>query len=385
MILDLTSRAIRGWDRAAVLTRTWARQAARSCKATFLMFHSVGGLGEAEYVARWGVPSITAQQFRKTLSFFARRGFRAITVSEFARRSLQDRIEPRTLVLTFDDGFKDNYSIAAPILQELGLTATFYAVCGWVGRPTPAWLHRAAWHLDRDMVSFAARTRRLAGDRWDAFFRLFRPTGHPGRDALLVFRQALRPVEQRAVLDELARRHGYPPSVPLYMDWRELADLSRAGMEIGAHTVTHRSLWTLPPAVAAREIARSKRAIEQRLGVPVTTFSYPFGHYLPAHLRMIEKAGFRAAVTVRGHGNDATTPLLELGRHGIRRDLMSRYALGRIALDRTEDPTARLNRRLGRHLGRTIADPKSGMLTFTAQGVAYDPTPAAILLQGGDT
>jgi len=169
------------------------------------------------------------------------------------------------------------------------------------------------------------------------------------------------------------------------MDWRELAELSRAGMEIGAHTVTHRSLWTLPPAVAAREIARSKRAIEQRLGVPVTTFSYPFGHYLPAHLQMIEKAGFRAAVTVRGHSNDATTPLLELGRHGIRRDLMSRYALGRIALDRTEDPTARLNRRLGRHLGRTIADPESGMLTFTAQGVAYDPTPAAILLQGGDT
>jgi hypothetical protein len=100
---------------------------------------------------------------------------------------------------------------------------------------------------------------------------------------------------------------------------------------------------------------------------------------------MIEKAGFRAAVTVRGHGNDATTPLLELGRHGIRRDLMSRYALGRIALDRTEDPTARLNRRLGRHLGRTIADPESGMLTFAAQGVAYDPTPAAILLQGSDT
>ncbi len=102
--------------------------------AVFLMFHSVGGLADAPYIVESGTASTPVESFREILTFFLRRGFRTLTVSEYARRQVAGTLEPGILVLTFDDGFADNYLLAAPVLRELGMTATFYPVCGWVGR-----------------------------------------------------------------------------------------------------------------------------------------------------------------------------------------------------------------------------------------------------------
>lgn len=66
------------------------------------------------------------------------------------------------------------------------------------------------------------------------------------------------------------------PRLPL-LTWQELAEMSAAGCEIGAHTVTHRPLAAIPPDEARREILESKAEIENRLGRAVTTFAYPFG------------------------------------------------------------------------------------------------------------
>ncbi len=381
MIANWTSKAIRAWDRLSVGSRTGLRLTARRPNCVILMFHSVGGLEEAPYVARWSAPTVSGRELKEVLSFFARRGFKSATVSQFARQRREGSVHPRTLVLTFDDGFADNYRVAAPILRELGMTGTFYPVSGWAGKAAPAWLHRAAYYVDCWESEFAEATGQAAGERWAAFFSRFRSTGCAGRDGLLVFRQALHPWEQRAVLARLADRHGYPPAVRLYMNWQELAELQAAGMEIGAHTVTHRSLWTLPGTLAAREIAESKDIVERKLGGTVTTFAYPYGHYLPEHLPMIRDSGFHAAVTCRGHNNQIATSLFELGRHGMNRNTLGRYPLGRLVLDRVEDPVARVNRRLGRHLGRTQADPENGLVTFAADGIRYDPKAGMLLPQ----
>lgn len=84
------------------------------------------------------------------------------------------------------------------------------------------------------------------------------------------------------VTDYLGRHNDFPsqppgvPRLPL-MDWAGVSELRAAGWEIGAHTRTHPDLTRLPAAVVRDEVGRSKELLEQRLGVPVPTFAYPYG------------------------------------------------------------------------------------------------------------
>ena len=86
------------------------------------------------------------------------------------------------------------------------------------------------------------------------------------------------------------------PRLPL-LNWDELAQLANAGWEIGAHTVTHRQLTSLPADEARREILESKTVIEQKLGRAVTTFAYPFGA-MNAASRDCVRDNFRAGCSV---------------------------------------------------------------------------------------
>ena len=88
-------------------------------------------------------------------------------------------------------------------------------------------------------------------------------------------------------------------------------------------------------------------------------------------------------MTTREHGNDPSEQRFELGRYGVGSSPLSRYELNRMALDAASDPIAWVNRRLGRHLGHSMLDAEAGLITVTAAGLAYDPAPGAILLNGG--
>jgi peptidoglycan/xylan/chitin deacetylase (PgdA/CDA1 family) len=98
------------------------------------------------------------------------------------------------------------------------------------------------------------------------------------------------------------------------LDWRALRDLHGAGIEIGAHTVRHPELDTLPRARAAQEIEDSKRTLEDGLGAPVVSFAYPHGYASRTTRRIVEEAGYLAACRVRHALSDETENLFALSR-----------------------------------------------------------------------
>jgi peptidoglycan/xylan/chitin deacetylase (PgdA/CDA1 family) len=167
----------------------------------------------------------------------------------------------------------------------------------------------------------------------------------------------------------------------LYMDWGEVAELVRAGMEIGGHSVSHRSLWALSEAETLREIRDSGDCLRQRLGTEITSYSYPFGHVLPQHPGMLAPAGYANAVTVRRSRNDPQTDRFELGRYGVN-STVSWYEIGCLCLDRSSDPIERLKRRLGRSCRYSLANPETGLVTITDSGTRYDTTAASIAYDG---
>ena len=83
----------------------------------------------------------------------------------------------------------------------------------------------------------------------------------------------------------------------------ELRELHAAGVELGAHTVSHPDLSTLPRAACLDEMARSRAALEELTGAPVRTFAYPFCRYGPEAAAAAAQAGFDAAVTCEGRGS----------------------------------------------------------------------------------
>ncbi len=87
------------------------------------------------------------------------------------------------------------------------------------------------------------------------------------------------------------------PRLPL-LSWEELAEMTGAGFEVGAHSVTHRPLTKISPDEAEREILESKTTIEDRLGQPVKTFAYPFGLFSRRHCE-IARQHFRGAASVQ--------------------------------------------------------------------------------------
>jgi peptidoglycan/xylan/chitin deacetylase (PgdA/CDA1 family) len=98
------------------------------------------------------------------------------------------------------------------------------------------------------------------------------------------------------------------------MRWSDIADLRRAGFEVGSHTVTHPALPAVDPEQAKAEIEDSKKALEDRLGTPVSYFAYPFGLFDPRVRDMVEAAGYKAACSTLSGFANSTNDRFEIRR-----------------------------------------------------------------------
>lgn len=183
----------------------------------------------------------------------------------------------RYVLVTFDDGYRDNYDQAFPILKSHGVRATFFVTTGFLDHAGVSWWDDIAW-----MVKTSARRQVPAGP-WLPAPVVF---NEPGREravaALLRRYKSLRGEAAVSFLDFLAEATGSgrcPAEAArgLWMTWDMVRELRAAGMCVGGHTVHHPILARLSRAEQAEEIAGCGRRIEAELGEPMTCFSYPVG------------------------------------------------------------------------------------------------------------
>jgi peptidoglycan/xylan/chitin deacetylase (PgdA/CDA1 family) len=209
--------------------------------------------------------------------------------------SLQDvvaRLEARRSVrglaaITFDDGYAGAFTVAWPRLRKLGLPATMFVVAQAPARP------RAFW--------------------WD-HPTVVRTTLRGARERRLV---ALRGDPTRILADAGARPATVLPTTHLPADWRVVAKATADGLDVGAHTNTHRTLTTLDSAELVREIAGSRDIIRERTGVQPVFFSYPYGRWDGRVREAVHHAGYRAAVTLDYGLNTAGIDVCALRRMNV--------------------------------------------------------------------
>jgi peptidoglycan/xylan/chitin deacetylase (PgdA/CDA1 family) len=205
----------------------------------------------------------------------------------------------RAVAVTFDDGYVDNAEIVAPILNRIGIRASFYLTTSLIGAKNAPWFcrlrHAFAVTMKKEWLSPASgRPCILATtkDRNAALRAAFDTCASLAGDPL---EQTVCTIERSLDVQTLNEADG------LMMDWNQARALQRDGHIVGCHTLTHPNLAQVASDIARSELVVSKHKLEEEMSAPVLHFSYPHPalnpHWTPGTVAMTREAGYRTAVT----------------------------------------------------------------------------------------
>ncbi|MFA7438313.1 polysaccharide deacetylase family protein [Castellaniella sp.] len=276
-----------------------------------LMLHRVG-----PRVAGGFAPNdtlvVTPQWLERLIRTVLARGDRFVSLAELhdavapgqapaggAQEAQAARRSPRRYVLTFDDGYVDNFELAYPILKKHGVPFTIYLATSFPDRQAILWWYALEARIrdctDLPLASGQVLPCRTAAERQAAFMAVRHDIMHqPGLSGQAAYEKVMGSagdVDWAA----LCAAHA--------LDWSQVRTLADDPLvTIGSHTITHPVLAELSETAAYDEIAGSRQAIEQQIGRPVEHFCYPFGGVAEAGAREFQlaaRAGYKTATTTR--------------------------------------------------------------------------------------
>lgn len=230
-----------------------------------------------------------------------------------------ERGEPGQVVaFSFDDGYADNMTRALPVLQRYGARATCYLTAGLMETRVAPWWDELAFILEHAAVPVAEVV--LGGQTTTIDSKSLE--GRRAALAALLPQLRVAPVEMRARLDRLRQALSVTAPAPCELaEWPLARRWVEAGMEAGAHTLTHPFLTTLTPQAQRREIGDSAELIRERLDATVTGLAYPVGDHDERTVEATRDCGLAYAVTT-----DAGDCLPTASRYRLARRALSEGA-----------------------------------------------------------
>lgn len=229
----------------------------RSWRVPILVYHQVAESGSSP-----GYPwRVTPESFESQMRWLAIEEYRVLSLAEFLRARQTGSVVPRSVVLTFDDGFRGVLLHAYPILQRYGFPATLFLATGYIGTSEFPWVH--PWLNQQD-----------------------------------------DPEEYRP------------------LTWEEVGSMHERTITLGSHTVTHPHLGRLSPSAMAWEVMESRRQIEGVTGSRVSYFAYPggiglYGDHTPETRTVLEDAGYVCALVSEIGRNGPSADPFRLRRLGV--------------------------------------------------------------------
>ncbi len=297
--------------------------------AVILAYH---GVGDRSFLPDGMV--LTPERFEAHLRYLQRH--RIVASLESILELLERGETPHgdMVAITFDDGYKNNHTVALPLLRKHDCAATVFVCTGPLDKGESQWPVKLFYWLHLT----TARTLPLDWPRRGPaqVFDLASPRGRRrAAEALPWLLRRMPTGEREAMQRRLAGQLGVDPAqdprslVPM-LTWDQVRALATSGICIGAHTQTHPALSAALPEEVAGEVAGSKAALERELGRPVTLFAYPFGREEDVGVAVqqaVRAAGFRAACSTVPGRNRAGSNLYALHRIVVKDWSVPRLAL----------------------------------------------------------
>lgn len=178
--------------------------------------------------------AVRVDDFKNQMAWLHSHGYRSMTLAQFITQPITKK--ERIVIITFDDGYADNYTLAFPILKQYGFVATIFLVSDYVNTE-----HLFYWDVPK-----------IADQSNQTWYKL--------------------------------------------LTWEQVEEMSAYGIEFGSHTCTHPELTNISPELCMEELVRSRADLKARLGREIVSFCYPRGDLNTEVIQMVEKVGYSCAV-----------------------------------------------------------------------------------------
>jgi len=275
--------------------------------------------------------------------------FMAALAKHYHFVSLQDAVDmlqgkrpvrPYSLVLTFDDGYRNNITHALPVLRRFNAPVTFFIATGFVDQPKPFWFDRldyALQHISGDCreVTVAGQTVRIRiadRDALRASYSWFRTLAKAEYRSDVEFLQTMSDLaeclegESGKALKDVIEDDGWAS----LLTWPEIEAASKESYVcFGSHTVDHIRLGLVDERVARDQLARSKHSLEQHTSRPCLCLCYPNGSFTDETVELVREGGYVCGVTTEDGLNGIGNDVMKLHRINVPADVSSHELLAR--------------------------------------------------------
>lgn len=262
----------------------------RRPKLTILMYHGI--ISEKEKLNEVTVKNVHVEQFKKQLNYIKKR-FSLITLESAIKKLKDDTLPRMSAVLTFDDGYENNYSLLFPLLKKNNITATIF-LTGATNSQTLNWndkLEAQILKTEKEEISVNCKKYSLTTEQEKiSSITCLKTIGNQLRNQDLI-KLSKEITEQ---LGEIKPFGNYK-----ILNWKQVNDMKNYGIEFGAHSISHPGLPMQDENVLNYEIGEIKNIIEKRIAAKVKSFSYPTGLYNDNCIRVVKEQDYECAVTTR--------------------------------------------------------------------------------------
>lgn len=273
---------------------------------------------------------VTKDDFEMQIKYLME-NFKIISFSEaldFWSNGGWDWKEPYCII-TFDDGWLDNYQYAFPILKNNKIPATIFLPTDFIGTDQWFWPDQLGYLLNQFNLSFLAGEKKQIKDsllkQYPGLINLQKKNPYEGINALIEKSKDLT----REELDEFIRDLSWElnlqlPSKRSILNWEEVEEMSHHQISFGSHSCSHRILTKLSESEARHEIEGSFEILQLKKINWVPIFAYPNGNYTDVIQNKVQTTGFKAAVTTQyGAEEPRNRNYFGLHRINIHHDISS--------------------------------------------------------------
>jgi peptidoglycan/xylan/chitin deacetylase (PgdA/CDA1 family) len=298
-----------------------ARERDRDFPFIVLLYHRVNPDNDPFF------PAISVETFDAQIRVLTAH-FQVLPLAEIINRKRQGLgVAPGTVAVTFDDGYRDNYLYAHPILKKYNCPATLFTATNYIDTEKLMWNDKLALAIKfatHKSIAIPGSTRSISlvsvAERIIAL------------EHILETLKSLSEPDKLTLADEIFRRlyNKQPKCEPLMLSWNELKQMAYNGWDVGSHTANHVILTRVPLCQGKEEINSSGHILERELGRPIRLFAYPNGKpgdYDPLIKQFLRNCGYIGAFTTVDGVNAHDTDLFEIGRKSPWEECLPGFAL----------------------------------------------------------
>jgi peptidoglycan/xylan/chitin deacetylase (PgdA/CDA1 family) len=257
-----------------------------------------------------------------------RKYFTVITLEELISRIHSREKIRNCCAITFDDGWKDNYEIAFPLIKKYEIPITIFLASGFIGTERWFWPEELILHLKK-----INKYRYSIKDELKLIHQLL-PAFDKAKNYELWIQEVIKemkkftPEKRENILNSLRQLDPTVIRKRMLLNWDEIIEMYNSKLvSFGSHTINHVILDQLDNKTKNDEIKGSKDQIANKIGSDIKMFAYPNGNYNKEETEILINNGFMGAVTTKRDYLNKDTPIFEIPRIGMHEDVSNYKAL----------------------------------------------------------